>query len=92
MPMDQRYRWRFTAPGERLEVHMRNSEGGEDVFTAGMSLTGEPVSSASLARAIARHPLMTVKVIGAIYLQALRLWRKRIPFHEHPATRQEIAR
>jgi DUF1365 family protein len=27
---------------------------------------------------------MPLKVTGAIYWQALRLWLKRVPFHTHP--------
>jgi len=45
----------------------------------------EPISSASLARALTQFPLMTAQVIARIYWQALKLWAKRTPFHTHPA-------
>jgi hypothetical protein len=32
-----------------------------------------------------RYPLMTAQVVGAIHWQALRLWLKRNPVHDHPA-------
>jgi len=35
--------------------------------------------------------LMTVKVVAAIYWQALRLWIKRCPLYPHPDKRQKIA-
>jgi len=31
-----------------------------------------------------RYPLMTVQVVAAIHWQALRLWLKRNPVHDHP--------
>ena len=90
-PMAQRYRWSFPLPGERLSVEMRNEEEGREVFRARLDLRRRAWSSAALWGAATRQPLMAWKVHAAIYLQALRLWAKRVPFHEHPAKRAAIA-
>jgi hypothetical protein len=91
MPMAQTYDWRFRMPGERVTVHMQNLEprGGAlaPMFDATMVLRRQPLAASSLHAALLRHPLMTARVIAAIYWQALHLWRKRAPFHEHPASR-----
>lgn len=84
MPMDQTYDWRFSPPETSLRVRMENFERKQPVFSAGMSLTGRPVSSSALARALVHYPFMTSKVLGAIYWQALRLWIKGTPFFSHP--------
>ena len=84
MGMDQQYRWRLSAPGQTLAVSMQNLESGQRVFNATLSMREEPVTGAGLARVLARYPFMTGKVIGAIYWQALRLWLKSTPLHEHP--------
>jgi DUF1365 family protein len=42
------------------------------------------LTNASLARALVRHPLMPLQVTALIHWQALRLWRKRVPFHHKP--------
>jgi hypothetical protein len=87
MPMEQEYLWRFTAPGETLGVHMESHDAQGLLFDATLALRRRPITGRALASLLARKPLMTAKVIAAIYFQALRLWMKRVPFHPHPAKR-----
>ena len=84
LPMDMRYDWRFTAPAESLDVHMENWREGRCHFDSTLTLRRLPLTSGSLARALASFPLMTLKVSWLIYWQALRLWWKRTPFFVHP--------
>lgn len=87
-PMDMRYDWRLTEPGDELRIHMENLQQKDGhsrrAFDATLTLTREEISSAALSRALLRYPLMTSKVAGAIYWQALRLWFRRTPFFTHP--------
>jgi DUF1365 family protein len=84
MPMDMRYDWRFSAPSDGLHVHMENWRNGRSAFDATLSLRREPITSASLARALVGFPLMTAQVVTLIHWQALRLLAKRVPFITHP--------
>ena len=84
LDMDYDYDWRFTTPGDRLTVHMRNERDGERDFDASLSLERRPLDGPNMARALARHPFMTGKVAAAIYWQALRLWLRGTPFYPHP--------
>lgn len=85
LPMDCEYRWRFTAPGDDLHVHMQVWRNGERQFDADLALQRHPLTGPGLARVLLRHPLMTVQVVAAIHWQALRLWLKRTPVHDHPS-------
>ena len=42
----------------------------------------------SLAWALLRWPFMTLKVVGAIHWQALKLWLKGVPVFTHPRYRE----
>jgi DUF1365 family protein len=86
MPMAREYEWGFTTPGDGLRVHMDVLSDGQREFDATLNLRRRPLNGASLARVLWRYPFMTAQVVGAIYWQALRLWLKRNPVHDHPSS------
>ena len=88
MPMDIEYDWRFTEPGERLNVHMENYREGSKLFDATLKLERSPMTSFNLARVLIQFPLVTVKVVTGIYFEALRLWLKKTPFYSHPGNKE----
>ncbi|RIK67445.1 MAG: DUF1365 domain-containing protein [Planctomycetota bacterium] len=88
MDMNLAYDWRFTEPGRRLAVHMESYDRGKSLLDVTMSMTRRAISGPALARVLARYPLMTARVITAIYWQALRLRLKKVPFFAHPKYRQ----
>jgi DUF1365 family protein len=85
MPMDIDYQWHFSEPGERLQVFMRNIHRGRVMFDATLAFKRQPASGWNLAMSLFRHPLVTLKVVAAIHLQALKLWLKGAPFYTHPS-------
>jgi len=90
MPMDRDYRWTFTPPGDDLFVHMDVLRDGQREFDATLALRRRALDGPTLARVLWRYPAMTVQVLTAIHWQALRLWLKRNPIHDHPGTLREI--
>lgn len=84
MDMNHIYDWRFSEPGDGLNVYFKNLVEGDTCFDATLSLKREPLTARSLRLALVRYPFLTYKVTAAIYWQALRLFGKRTPFHRHP--------
>ena len=84
IPMDIDYDWSFTEPEQKTSVYMANSKDGTRFFDAAMTMRRTEISGASLARVLVTFPMMTFKVVGAIYWQALLLWIKRCPLYVHP--------
>jgi DUF1365 family protein len=87
MDMEHTYHWNLTEPGRTLAIHMENRKADGRYFDATLTLEREEITAGSLARALLRHPLMTVKVMAGIHWQALRLWLKRVPVFDHPKKR-----
>lgn len=94
MAMAHEYHWRFTAPADALRVHMRVLEpdtgaGTEAAcaFDATLVLHRRPCDGRQLAHALFRFPLMTLQVVIGIHWQALRLWLRGNPVHDHPDKR-----
>lgn len=91
MDMGQEYAWVFREPGDRLSVHMENHESGAKLFDATMTLRRRELTGRALARCLAGWPLMTLKVVGAIHWEALKLWAKDVPVFTHPRYRGKEA-
>ena len=85
-PMDMTYDWCSNNPAKLLSLNLETWQGGEMHVDATMALKRHEITGASLNAILWRHPWMTAKVASAIYWEALKLWLKRNPFYDHPAS------
>ena len=80
-----RYRFRITDPAERISVAIRQTEENGAILIATFDGEERNFSDTTLMRALVSYPLMTIKVIGAIHWEALKLWLKGAVYVKHPA-------
>ena len=87
------YRFRFMQSHQagvrrtvaRIDYHDRPEDRASGpLLQTSVSGVLEPVTPASLRKALWRYPAMTLGVMARIHYQAFRLWCKRIPFVSKP--------
>ena len=80
MPMEQRYTWRVSTPGDTLTVHIAsNDENGNRAFDAALALERRPLRLRGLAH------LPGLRTLALIYGHAVALKLKGVPVQPHPA-------
>ncbi len=84
LPMDMRYRFRFDFGQDDLKVTKENLDDGSRAFAAFMHLKRGPLTTSGVLAGILRLPPTTIKVMVAIYWQALRLWLRGAKYYPHP--------
>ena len=83
------YDWIFTEPGERLVAHMNTVADGKAFFDATLQFERREWSRRELHGTLATFPFMTMRVIGGIHWEALKLWAKGVPVFPHVAKGSE---
>ena len=83
--LDQSYEYAFSQPGDEVwaRIHVHDRSGGTPM-TAVLHGRRRELTNATLARTLLRYPLQPLQVTALTHWQALRLWRKRVPFHHKP--------
>lgn len=83
--LDLNFDFKLHPPGESLEMHVDEYDGGRPVLLSALTGRRRPLTTATLWAATLRCPLVTLKVILLIHWHALLLWLKRIPWYPKAA-------
>ena len=76
MDMETQYEFKLLNPDENLSVLIKQSDKDGIILTAVQKGTKKEFNMKQLLVNFVLYPLMTLKIIGAIHYEALRLWKK----------------
>lgn len=85
LDMAMRYHFRIVPPGDGVKLRILEASPEGPVLAATFSGRRQPLTSTSLLKSLLQVPLLTMKVIGAIHWEALRLWIKGARLVPRPA-------
>lgn len=87
--MDTNFDFNLQIPGEKLQIKIDDyDKDGNRFFISTLSGIRKPLTDANLLRYFLSFPLITLKVIGLIHWQALKLWLKKLPYHKKESDKE----
>lgn len=84
MRMDMTYDFRVVPPGETTAVVVHGDDAQGRVITASFIGHRQELTDAALFRMVCRHGLLSLKVLGAIHWEAVKLWLKGLRIQPRP--------
>jgi len=84
MDVSGRYQFSMRRPTSELYLHIRQADEHGPMLDAWINGNKRLISDRSLLQCLLRYPLLTLKVIGGIHWEALKLWRKGLGIHARP--------
>ncbi len=81
--MDTNFDFDLEIPGDKLKLKIDDyDKNGKRFFISTLNGQQKPLKDSTLLLYFFSFPLITLKVIGLIHWQALKLWLKKIPYHK----------
>ena len=85
--MGMRYHFRMLPPGDAVKIRILETDADGPLLAATFSGRRHDLTTRRLLTALLRLPLVTLKIMGAIHFEALRLWLKGARLYPRPAAR-----
>jgi hypothetical protein len=82
--MATRYRFRISPPGEEIRLRILEVDAEGPLLAATFSGRRRALTTRALLHALVTLPLLTLKIVGAIHWEALRLWLKGVKLVPRP--------
>ncbi len=83
MDIDMRYDFTVEPPMEKTRVVVAGADGGGPLIVAAFQGDRRELGDGALVAAFLRHPLLSLKVVAGIHVEALWLFLKRIGVRRH---------
>jgi DUF1365 family protein len=84
MDMSMRYRFRLRPPGEDVAIRILETDAEGPILAATFTGRRKAMTTFGALAAFLRIPLMTLKVVGGIHYEAMKLWFKGLRFVTRP--------
>ncbi|WP_417656664.1 DUF1365 domain-containing protein [Pseudidiomarina aestuarii] len=88
-PLEMTYQWRIKPPLNQAEARsliQLDAVREKKHFRASLAFQRVELNPRAIRSVFLRYPINTVTTVAAIYWQALKLWLKRTPIYDHPAS------
>jgi len=85
MDVTGHYHFSIKRPGDRIIVHIHQTDQDGPILDAWVRGKRGEINDRNLMACLTRYPLLTLKVIGGIHYEALKLWLKGIKTKQRPA-------
>lgn len=82
--MEAKYEFALRDPRERLSLAIRESGPDGLILTAVQTGEYRPLTTWEALKAVIRHPLMTIKILSAIHVEALATWLRGARYVARP--------
>jgi DUF1365 family protein len=83
--MDLTYDFRIAPPADRMAVAIRGSDAEGALIDAAHAARRRALTDRALLAVFLTHPLLSLKVVGGIHWEALKIWLKGVGLHSRPA-------
>lgn len=84
MDMDLHYRFRVSPPAEKLSIRIETFDEQGPVLTARHLAKRTELTDAALLKAFFAIPFLTLRVVGGIHWEALKIWMKGVGLRVRP--------
>jgi uncharacterized protein len=85
MDMDQRYVFRVSPPADLLSIRIETSDAEGPMLTARHLARKVELTDTALLKAFLAIPFLTLRVVGGIHWEALKIWLKGVRLRARPA-------
>ena len=80
VPMDCRYNFAIRPPRDSVQVLINEDDDEGRLLVASFTGKRQELTDKSIASALMRHPLMTLKIMAGIHYEALKIFLKGVPY------------
>jgi uncharacterized protein len=84
IPLSMRYHFRMVPPAGTVRWRILETDSEGPLLSATFAGDRVAMTSAAIVRLVARIPMLTLKIVGAIHWQALKLWLKGMKYIPKP--------